>query len=92
MRLIENLIYIPCKSKSSRLPNKNILRFNKERLFIKTIKQAKKINLEKYILVDSDSDFILKSSKELKVNTYKRKKKYTKKNTSTSECLIDVFS
>ena len=92
MRLIENLIYIPCKSKSSRLPNKNILKFNKERLFIKTIKQAKKIKLEKYILVDSDSDFILKSSKKLKVNIYKRKKKYTKKSTPTSDCLIDVLN
>ena len=91
MQIFENLIYIPCKAKSSRLKNKNILIFNKERLFKITINQAKKLKMNKFILVDSDSRFILNSSKKLGVNIYKRKKINTKKNTSTSKCLLDVL-
>ena len=79
MQIFENLIYIPCKAKSSRLKNKNILIFNKERLFKITINQAKKLKMNKFILVDSDSRFILNSSKKLGINIYKRKKANTTK-------------
>ena len=71
----ETLIFIPARSGSKRIKNKNIRKINGKPLIYWTIKYAKKYTKEKDdIIVSSDSDYINKISVKEKVKFFKRPK------------------
>jgi CMP-N,N'-diacetyllegionaminic acid synthase len=91
MKVYKNLVYIPCKSKSQRLPNKNFLNFNGKKLCQITFDQVKKIEFEKFVVIDTDNIKLLNYVKKYNFYGFKRKLSDTKKNTKTSECLFKVI-
>tara|TARA_B100001741_G_scaffold313835_1_gene322479 strand:+ start:3410 stop:4081 length:672 start_codon:yes stop_codon:yes gene_type:complete len=68
----ETLIFIPARSGSKRIKNKNIRKINGKPLIYWTIKYAKKYAKNQDILVSSDSKIIYKISVKEKVNFFKR--------------------
>lgn len=70
----ETLIFIPARSGSKRIKNKNIRKINGKPLIYWTIKYAKKYANNEDILVSSDSDIIKKISDDEKVKFFKRPK------------------
>ena len=77
-KIYKNFIcFIPAKSKSSRIKNKNLKKLNNKTLVEITINQAKSSNLfsNKDIVLSSDSKSILKIGKKLRIKTLLRSKK-----------------
>lgn len=77
------LAIIPAKEKSSRIKNKNILKFNGKSLVERTIEEAKKSKYLKYIYLSTDSKKIQSLAKKydiLKLNL--RSKKFSGKLTT----------
>ncbi len=70
----ETLIFIPARSGSKRIKNKNIRKINGKPLIYWTIKYAKKYANNEDILVSSDSNFIQKISSDEKIKFFKRPK------------------
>ena len=71
----ETLIFIPARSGSKRIKNKNIRKINGKPLIYWTIKYAKKYTKDNDdIIVSSDSDYINKISVKEKVKFFKRPK------------------
>jgi len=94
---VKNLIFIPARSGSKRLKNKNLINLKNKPLIYYTLEIAKKIkkklkNTE--IIVSSDSNKIINySNKILKTsNTYKRPKKLSSDNSSTVSALVHVLN
>lgn len=70
----ETLIFIPARSNSKRIKNKNIRKINGKPLIYWTIKYAKKYAKNEDIVVSSDSRTIHKISIDEKVKFFKRPK------------------
>jgi len=70
----ETLIFIPARSGSKRIKNKNIRKINGKPLIYWTIKYAKKYANNEDILVSSDSNIIQKISSDEKIKFFKRPK------------------
>ncbi len=70
----ETLIFIPARSGSKRIKNKNIRKINGKPLIYWTIKYAKKYANNEDILVSSDSNIIKKISSDEKIKFFKRPK------------------
>ena len=71
----DTLIFIPARSGSKRIKNKNVRKINGKPLIYWTIKYAKKyIKYNDDIVVSSDSDYIRKISIREKVKFFKRPK------------------
>ena len=70
----ETLIFIPARSGSKRIKNKNIKKINGKPLIYWTIKYAKKYANNEDILVSSDSNIIQKISSDEKIKFFKRPK------------------
>lgn len=71
----ETLIFIPARSGSKRIKNKNVRKINGKPLICWTIKYAKKYTKKNDdIIVSSDSDYINKISIKEKVKFFKRPK------------------
>ena len=66
----ETLIFIPARSGSKRIKNKNIRKINGKPLIYWTIKYAKKYSKSEDILVSSDSSIINQLSTKEKINTH----------------------
>jgi len=66
----DTLIFIPARSGSKRVKNKNIRKINGKPLIYWTIKYAKKYANNEDILVSSDSDIIKKISTDEKVKFF----------------------
>ncbi|MDC3298529.1 cytidyltransferase [bacterium] len=64
--------FVPAKSTSSRIPNKNIKNFNGEPLFLYTVKKLMSCEFIDEVYVDSECDNILKLAKNIGANTIKR--------------------
>lgn len=64
--------FVPVKSTSSRLPNKNIKIFNGEPLFLYTVKKLMHCKFIDEVYVDSECDNILKLAKNIGAKTIKR--------------------
>jgi CMP-N-acetylneuraminic acid synthetase len=93
MKKINNLIIIPCKKHSSRLPNKNLKIFNNSTNLLEiTIKQAKSLSLKNKIVLSSDSNKILLIGEKNKILTIKRPKYLAKKNSTLSEVILNTIS
>ena len=71
----ETLIFIPARSGSKRIKNKNIRKINGKPLIYWTIKYAKKYSKNEDILVSSDSSIIKKLSTKEKIKFLKRPKR-----------------
>jgi len=82
------LIVITARSGSKRLKNKNLLPFKKKPLIYWTIQHAKKISLQKKIVISTDSKSILKLANKYGVSTkWLRPKKYAL-DKSSSESVV----
>ena len=82
------LIFIPARSGSTRLKNKNFKIIKKKKLIEYTIDSAKRLGI-KDIFISSDSSKVKKIIKKNKIlKTYKRPNKVSKKNTSMADTVI----
>ena len=72
---METIAFIPARSGSSRLKNKNILLINKKPLIFWTLKTAIELNIFDNIIFSSDSkryyDLLIKSLKKSNLSTKK---------------------
>ena len=71
--MIENLIMIPARAGSQRIPNKNLINLNGKPLIYYTINECKKVKKFADIYVSSDSDKILNYCKKFKFLLTKKK-------------------
>ena len=82
------LIFIPARSGSTRLKNKNFRIIKKKKLIEYTIDSAKRLGI-KDIFISSDSSKVKKIIKKYDIlKTYKRPNKISKKNTSMADTVI----
>ena len=94
-KIYKNFIcFIPAKSKSSRLKNKNLKKLNGKTLVEITINQAKSSNLflNKDIILSSDSNAILKIGKKSKIKTLLRSKKNSGNFSTTDSALLETLN
>ena len=82
-----SICIIPARSGSKRIKNKNIIKFNNKPLIYWSIRAAIKSKCFKKIIVNSDSDQILKIAKKYNVEIFKRPKKLSLDNTP----ILDVI-
>lgn len=88
---MKNLIaVIAARGGSRRVKNKNIRKFGKNSLLERKIIQLKKIREIDEIVVNSDSDKILKIAEKYKVTTVKRRKKYASNTISINKVYVNV--
>lgn len=88
------IFFIPAKSKSSRLKNKNLKKLNGKTLVEITINQAKKSNLflNENIVLSSNSNSILKIGKGLKIKTLLRSKKNSGDFATTDSTILEALN
>jgi CMP-N-acetylneuraminic acid synthetase len=79
---------IVAKENSERLPNKNMLDFGNSTILGHKINQLKKCKKVNEVIVGSDSEEILKYSKELGAVPIKRSKKYCNESISSANDMI----
>ena len=85
-------MFIPARSGSKGLKNKNIIKLKSHPLIGHTILLAKKINHCEKICFSTDSKLYLKKANEYKINeTYIRPKKLSKDLIEDKQVLIDYF-
>ncbi len=82
---------IPAKSKSRRLPKKNILKLKNKELFLYSVDFAKNCHLINKIFVSSDSDKILSIAACNNVKTLKRGLKLCGDNTTNFDVLLHSY-
>ena len=81
--------FIPARSGSSRLKNKNLKKFLGKPLLYHTVKFVKKLNLDE-ILVSTDCKKIQKIQNNFKINnSYLRPKKLSKKKSQLTDAIFD---
>jgi CMP-N-acetylneuraminic acid synthetase len=81
--------FIPARSGSERLKNKNLKTFLGKPLIYHTIKFAKKINLDE-IFISTDSKKILNLKNKIGINDYYlRPKKYSGNNSQITDVILD---
>ena len=68
----ENLIVIPCRMNSTRLPGKPLLKFNGLPMVIRIAKKATEANLGEVIIGCCDTE-VYDIAKKYKVNVYRKK-------------------
>ena len=94
-KIYKNLIcFIPAKSKSSRIKNKNLKKLNNKTLVEITINKAKSSNLfsNKDIVLSSDSKSILKIGKKLRIKTLLRSKKNSGDFSTTDSAILEALN
>ena len=84
--MLNNLVIIPCRKNSKRIKNKNKIHFGNQKLFENTIKNAKKLKINKDIYLDSDDKFYEKFTRKYSIN-FNLRPKYLSQSKSKS---IDV--
>jgi CMP-N,N'-diacetyllegionaminic acid synthase len=90
--MTENLIMIPARAGSQRIPNKNLINLNGKPLIYYTINECKKIKKYADIYVSSDSDKILKYCKKFKfLSTKKRSKKLSSNKSNMNDVVQDLI-
>ena len=90
--MIENLIMIPARAGSQRIPNKNLINLNGKPLIYYTINECKKVKKFADIYVSSDSDKILNYCKKFKfLLTKKRSKKLASNKSNMNDVVEDLI-
>ena len=85
-------VFVPARSGSKGIKNKNIIKINSHTLIGHTIIFAKKIKLCEKICFSTDSLYYLKIANSYKINeTYIRPKKISKHLTEDKDVVIDYF-
>ena len=69
---MDNICFIPARSNSTRLKNKNISPFRNGNLITNTIEQAIQCNVFKRVILSSDSEDILDMAKGYEIETHLR--------------------
>ena len=87
----EILIFIPARSGSKRIKNKNIRKINGKPLIYWTIKYAKKYAKNQDILVSSDSKTIHKISVKEKVKFFKRPRNISSDDANVSYAVVHAL-
>ena len=87
----ETLIFIPARSGSKRIKNKNIRKINGKPLIYWTIKYAKKYSKNEDILVSSDSSIIKKLSTKEKIKFLKRPKRLSGDNANVYFAVVHAL-
>ena len=85
------IAFIPARSGSKRIKNKNLQKINGKSLVYITIKQAINSKIFDQIYLSSDSDKILREGKKFSVNLIKRPKKQSMDTTTMEDVLIDFM-
>jgi CMP-N-acetylneuraminic acid synthetase len=90
----ELICFIPARSGSTRILNKNLKKINNRTLVEITIEHAIKSNLFKRenIILSSDDEKILKLGKKFKINSLKRSKINSKKYSKIENAIIETFN
>ena len=84
--------FIPARSGSTRLKNKNLKKFLGKPLLYHTVKFAKKLKLS-HILVSTDSEKIKNIELKLNIkNNYLRPKKLSNKNSQLTDAIFDALN
>tara|TARA_A100001015_G_C15043758_1_gene741795 strand:- start:4488 stop:5186 length:699 start_codon:yes stop_codon:yes gene_type:complete len=84
--------FIPARSGSTRLKNKNLKKFLGKPLLYHTVKFVKKLKLS-HILVSSDSEKIKNIELKLNIkNNYLRPKKLSNKNSQLTDAIFDALN
>ncbi len=87
----ETLIFIPARSGSKRIKNKNIRKINGKPLIYWTIKYAKKYSKNEDILVSSDSSIIEQLSTKEKIKFLKRPKRLSGDNANVYFAVVHAL-
>ena len=88
---LKNVCFIPAKSNSIRLPEKNKINFFGKPLITYTIKSAIEAKCFKKIIVSTDDKEIIKIARSFGVEVDIRKKKLSKNKIKVSDVLIDFI-
>ena len=89
---MSTVLFIPARSGSIRLKNKNIQKIGPYPLITHTIKLAKKIKFVDEIFISTDSEIILNIAKKYSLYpNYKRPKKYATKLSPDYDWIIDAM-
>ena len=87
----DNVIFIPVRSGSTRIKNKNLQKINGISLLKKKILNCKKSAIGK-IVISSNSDKILNEASKIKnVEIFKRNKKYATSKASTISTILEYL-
>ena len=87
----DNIIFIPARSGSTRLKNKNLQKINGKSLLTIKILSCKKSRIGK-IVVSSNSNKILKEASKIKgVNIFKREEKYASSQASSISTILEYL-
>tara|TARA_B100000795_G_scaffold150648_1_gene112835 strand:+ start:82 stop:735 length:654 start_codon:yes stop_codon:yes gene_type:complete len=88
----KNIIaFIPARSGSKRIKNKNLQKIKGKSLVYITIEQAINSKIFDQVFLSSDSDKILKESKKFTINSIKRSKKNSMDLSTMEEVLIEFL-
>jgi CMP-N,N'-diacetyllegionaminic acid synthase len=85
------IAFIPARSGSKRIINKNLQKINGKSLVYITIEQAINSKIFDQVYLSSDSDRILKEGKKFSINSIKRSKKQSTDLSTMEEVLIDFI-
>ena len=84
---------ITARSKSQRLPRKNILPLGKKPLFKWTVKESLKSKYLDFIVISTDDRKIIKQSRNIsKLITLKRSNKLSHEKSKTKDVILDLFN
>ena len=91
--MIDNLIMIPARAGSQRIPNKNLININGKPLIYYTINECKKIKNLADVYVSTDSDKILNYCKKFNfIFTKKRSKRLSSNKSNMNDVVQDLIS
>ena len=89
--MLNNLVIIPCRKKSKRIKNKNKIYLGKERLFEITIKNAKKLKINKTIYLDSDDKYYSKFAEKYSINFNLRPKNLSSDKSKSIDVVLNLL-
>ena len=90
--MINNLVIIPCRKNSKRIKNKNRINFGNQKLFENTIKNAKKLKINKDIYLDSDDKYYEKFTKKYSINFNLRPKYLSQSKSKSIDVVLNLLN
>lgn len=90
--MLNNLVIIPCRKNSKRIKNKNRINFGNQRLFENTIKNAKKLKINKDIYLDSDDKYYEKFTRKYSINFNLRAKYLSQSKSKSIDVVLNLLN